>query len=69
MCIRDRSLRELFGQQREQDADFSIHNHTGHPMPSSHYPPQGYMPNPGPAQSDVLGQLFSKAKQNHNGLG
>ncbi|RAR01940.1 PH domain-like protein [Stemphylium lycopersici] len=66
---RQLSLRELFGQQREQDADFSIHNHNSHPMQSMHHQPQAYIPHPGPAQSDVLGQLFIKAKQNHNGLG
>ncbi|KAF1837904.1 PH domain-like protein [Decorospora gaudefroyi] len=55
---RQLSLRELFGQQREQDADFSIHNHNSHPMPPI-----------APAHPDVLGQLFRKAKQNHNGLG
>ncbi|CAN9375655.1 unnamed protein product [Alternaria alternata] len=66
---RQLSLRELFGQQREQDAGFSIHNHNTHPMPSIHQQQQGYMPSPGPAQNDVLGQLFMKAKQNHNGLG
>ncbi|CAE7008273.1 hypothetical protein P3342_002822 [Pyrenophora teres f. teres] len=65
---RQLSLRDLFGHQREQDADFSIHNHTAHPMPSSHYPPQAYLSNPAPPQSDLLGQLFSKAKQNHNRL-
>jgi hypothetical protein len=70
---RQLSLRELFGQQREQDAGFSIHNHNSQPAPNMHQQQQqqqhGYTPGPGPAQSDVLGQLFMKAKQNHNGLG
>ncbi|KAH7390535.1 hypothetical protein BKA66DRAFT_413592 [Pyrenochaeta sp. MPI-SDFR-AT-0127] len=67
---RQLSLRELFGQQREQDAGFSIHNHSSQPMPNM-YPPQGSMtqPNPGLAQQDVLGQLFMKAKQDYNGHG
>lgn len=60
------SLRELFGQQREQDAGFSVHSHNSHPPPSQ-APQQGY--NPGPPQQDVLGQLFMKAKQDYNGLG
>ncbi|EUC33530.1 hypothetical protein COCVIDRAFT_34906 [Bipolaris victoriae FI3] len=73
---RQLSLRELFGQQREQDADFSLHHHDSHPMPSMHHPPQQhqhqqqpYMTHASPAQPDVLGQLFMRAKQNHNGLG
>jgi hypothetical protein len=53
---RQLSLRELFGQQREQDAGFSIHSHNSQPAQV-------------PAQSDVLGQLFMRAKQNHNGRG
>ncbi|KAF1851103.1 PH domain-like protein [Cucurbitaria berberidis CBS 394.84] len=67
---RQLSLRELFGQQREQDAGFSVHNHHSHPIPHQ-YPQQGYLPTqaPGPAQQDVLGQLFMKAKQDYNGLG
>jgi hypothetical protein len=51
---RQLSLRELFGQQREQDAGFTIHNHNSQPAA---------------AQSDVLGQLFMRAKQHHTGLG
>jgi hypothetical protein len=66
---RQLSLRELFGQQREQDAGFSIRNHHSQPAPNMHQQHQGYALNCGPAQSDVLGQLFMKAKQNHNGLG
>jgi hypothetical protein len=53
---RQLSLRELFGQQREQDAGFSIHSHNSQPAQV-------------PAQPDVLGQLFMRAKQNHNGRG
>lgn len=63
---RQLSLRELFGQQREQDAGFGLHNH--HSQPTSHQQ-QGFTHNPGPAQQDVLGQLFIKAKQDYNGLG
>ncbi|USP75901.1 hypothetical protein yc1106_03175 [Curvularia clavata] len=74
---RQLSLRELFGQQREQDADFSLHHHDSHTMPSMLHQQQQqqqqhqlpYMPHPAPAQQDVLGQLFMRAKQNHNGLG
>jgi hypothetical protein len=65
---RQLSLRELFGQQREQDAGFSVHSHNYPPMPPMNQQ-QGHMPGSGPAQSDVLGQLFMRAKQNHNGLG
>jgi hypothetical protein len=68
---RQLSLRELFGQQRQQDAGFSIHDH--HSQHSQHNP-QGhpsYTPTPNAAmsQQDVLGQLFFNAKQNYNGLG
>jgi hypothetical protein len=68
---RQLSLRELFGQQREQDAGFSVHNHNSHPPPHMYQQQQAYMPppNPGPAQQDVLGQLFMKAKQDYNGFG
>jgi hypothetical protein len=65
---RQLSLRELFGQQREQDAGFSVHSHNYPPMPNTEHH-QGFMSSPGPAQPDVLGQLFMRAKQNHNGLG
>lgn len=58
------SLRDLFGQQREQDAGFSVHSHSGHPTPSQVQHQQVQ-----PAQQDVLGQLFMKAKQEFNGLG
>ncbi|KAF2028420.1 PH domain-like protein [Setomelanomma holmii] len=60
------SLRELFGQQREQDADFSVHNHHGHPMPNMYHQQPPYQ---APAQQDVLGQLFIRAKQDYNGHG
>ncbi|KAH7087710.1 hypothetical protein FB567DRAFT_442925 [Paraphoma chrysanthemicola] len=63
---RQLSLRELFGQQRTQDADFSIHNHNGHPMPNIHPHQHSYH---APPQQDVLGQLFMKAKQDYNGQG
>ncbi|EOA89261.1 hypothetical protein ACJQWK_09204 [Exserohilum turcicum] len=67
---RQLSLRELFGQQREQDADFSLHHHDSHSLPSMQQHQQRHM-SPSvaaPAHTDVLGQLFLKAKQNHNGL-
>ncbi|KAJ4366989.1 hypothetical protein N0V83_007519 [Neocucurbitaria cava] len=65
---RQLSLRELFGQQREQDAGFSVHNHHSQ-LPLQQYPQQVYaMQNSGPAQQDVLGQLFMKAKQDYNGF-
>ncbi|KAF2715147.1 PH domain-like protein [Pleomassaria siparia CBS 279.74] len=54
---RQLSLRELFGQQRVQDAAWSVHNH--------HSP----SPGPGLTGNDVLGQLFMKAKQDYNGVG
>tara|TARA_R110002003_G_scaffold2545_4_gene24457 strand:+ start:7425 stop:8351 length:927 start_codon:yes stop_codon:yes gene_type:complete len=63
---RQLSLRELFGQQREQDADFSARNHNGHPMPTTYPHQPSYH---APPQQDVLGQLFMKAKQDYNGLG
>ncbi|KAH9872838.1 hypothetical protein J1614_005232 [Plenodomus biglobosus] len=60
---RQLSLRELFGQQREQDAGFSVHSHNSQPNP---YQQQAY---PASVQPDVLGQLFMKAKQDYNGHG
>ena len=67
---RQLSLRELFGQQRQQDAGFSVHDHHSQHMPQN-YPQQAYnaAPNAGISQQDVLGQLFFTAKQNYNGLG
>jgi hypothetical protein len=67
---RQLSLRELFGQQREQDAGFSVHNHNSHPPPHMYQQQQQYMPSGsnGP-QQDVLGHLFMKAKQDYNGFG
>lgn len=66
---RQLSLRELFGQQREQDADFSLHNH--HSQPTPHAYPHVYVPNQSsrPPPQDVLSQLFQKAKQDYNSLG
>ncbi|KAF9694948.1 hypothetical protein EKO04_007159 [Ascochyta lentis] len=68
---RQLSLRELFGQQRQQDAAFSVHNHHSQPMPPNYPQQQAYTPTPnhGMSQQDVLGQLFFNAKQNYNGLG
>ncbi|KAK8169964.1 hypothetical protein IWX90DRAFT_194735 [Phyllosticta citrichinensis] len=40
------SLRELFGQQREADADFSIHEHGAPPASSLPKPPAHVMPTP-----------------------
>lgn len=67
---RQLSLRELFGQQREQDASFSMPNHNNQ-LPPNMYTQQANMsqPNPVPAQQDVLGQLFMKAKHDYNGFG
>jgi hypothetical protein len=49
------SLRELFGQRQTEAATIvQAHNNL--------YPPQ-------PAQTDVLSQLFMKAKQDYNGFG
>jgi hypothetical protein len=59
------SLRQLFGQQREQDSGWSVHDHHSHSTTSQ----QGPYPPPQPAQDDVLGQLFSEARQNYNGVG
>ncbi|KAF2404187.1 PH domain-like protein [Trichodelitschia bisporula] len=54
---RSLSLRELFGQQREADAGFAVHNHhSGHAMPQ----PQG---------GDVLANLFMKARAGQYGTG
>ncbi|KAF3049657.1 hypothetical protein E8E11_008602 [Didymella keratinophila] len=66
---RQLSLRELFGQQRQQDAGFSIHDHHSQQHPEGLQQPL-YTPTPsGTSQQDVLGQLFFNAKQNYNGLG
>ncbi|KAF2008808.1 PH domain-like protein [Aaosphaeria arxii CBS 175.79] len=72
---RQLSLRELFGQQRESDAAWSVHNHHSQapaPQPMSN---SGFMPsmNAGgglmDGSGDHLGQLFMKARQNYNGVG
>lgn len=59
---RQLSLRQLFGQQ---------HSQIGHPMSDTYQNQQAYTPTPDarPAQQDVLGQLFMKAKQEYNGHG
>lgn len=64
---RQLSLRELFGQQREQDAAWSVHNH--HSTPQATHP--AFFPSPSPqiAPNDVLSQLFMKAQQDYNGMG
>jgi hypothetical protein len=64
---RQLSLRQLFGQQREQDAGISANSHNSHPPQHAYTQQQAY--NPGPAQQDVLGQLFMKAKHDYNGFG
>ncbi|KAF2265458.1 PH domain-like protein [Lojkania enalia] len=61
---RQLSLRELFGQQRQQDAAWSLHNHNS--APNSRSGP-GQVPQA--AKNDVLDQLFAKAKQDYNGAG
>ncbi|KAF2474295.1 PH domain-like protein [Lindgomyces ingoldianus] len=60
---RQLSLRELFGQQREQDAAWSVHNHHSPGLSS------GFAPTPDPAANKVVTQLFTKAKQDYNGIG
>ncbi|KAH8724789.1 hypothetical protein GQ44DRAFT_772831 [Phaeosphaeriaceae sp. PMI808] len=68
---RQLSLRELFDQQREHDAAFGMHDHHSHPAHNVYHAHQNYMPPPNvaPAQQDVLGQLFMKARQDYNGPG
>ena len=68
---RQLSLRELFGQQRQQDAGFSVHNHHSQQTPQNYPQHQAYTTtlNPEMSQQDVLGQLFFNAKQNYNALG
>jgi hypothetical protein len=63
---RQLSLRELFGQQRTQDAAWSVVNH--HNAQALH---QGYQPTPSPqpAQPAMLNQLFMSANQNYNSFG
>ncbi|KAF2653704.1 PH domain-like protein [Lophiostoma macrostomum CBS 122681] len=61
---RQLSLRELFGQQREQDAAWSVHNHGG----QNQGPSQAQHPAAG-GGGDMLAQLFLKAKQDYNGVG
>lgn len=64
---REASLREIFDQQREQDADFSAYSHNTLAPPSQ---PVGTGPgDAGIGQHDVLGQLFMRAKQDYNGHG
>ena len=67
---RQLSLRELFGQQRQQDAAFSVHDHHSQHMPQNYPQQHVYTPTPnsGMSQQDVLGQLFFNAKQNYNGF-
>ncbi|KAL5380201.1 hypothetical protein DPSP01_008001 [Paraphaeosphaeria sporulosa] len=63
---RQLSLRELFGQQRTQDAAWSVVNH--HNTQALH---QGYQPTPSPhsGQPDMLNQLFMRAHQDYNNFG
>ncbi|ORY17624.1 hypothetical protein BCR34DRAFT_596802 [Clohesyomyces aquaticus] len=61
---RQLSLRELFGQQRAQDAAWSVHDHHSPGMSS------GFATTPDPPiGNNVLAQLFIKAKQDYNGVG
>ena len=55
---RQLSLRDLFGQQRTQDAAWSVINHH-----NAHAPPQ---PDLQSGQPDMLSQLFMKAKQDYD---
>lgn len=68
---RQLSLRELFGQQREQDAAWSVHDHHSSQSQAQTTTNQAFVPTPSPqpGQTDVLSQLFLKAKQNYNGMG
>lgn len=65
---RQLSLRDLFGQQRTQDAAWSVINHHNaqahiHAQP----PPELQLGQPGqPAQPDMLSHLFMKAKQDYD---
>ncbi|KAF1974539.1 PH domain-like protein [Bimuria novae-zelandiae CBS 107.79] len=56
---RQLSLRELFGQQRTQDAAWSVVNHHN---AHAGTPPQN-------SQPDMLAQLFMRAKQDYNNPG
>lgn len=62
---RQLSLRELFGQQRTQDAAWSVINHHNAQVAP---PSQGQHPTsiPQPGQPDMLSQLFMKAKEDYN---
>ncbi|KAH3906663.1 hypothetical protein HBI56_229600 [Parastagonospora nodorum] len=53
---RQLSLRQLFGQPREQDAGFSVNSYSSGPPPNMYAQQSAYMPppNPAPAQQDVL---------------
>jgi hypothetical protein len=64
---RQLSLRELFGQQREQDAAWSVHNHGVQSHGPGHG--QGQQAAAAAGGGDMLSQLFMKAKQNYNGVG
>lgn len=75
---RQLSLRELFGQQREQDAAWSVQNHHSlGTIPSGHVlgATPGIAPTPSPGigqmdgSGDHLGQLLLKMKQGYNGVG
>ncbi|KAF1998934.1 PH domain-like protein [Amniculicola lignicola CBS 123094] len=61
------SLRELFGQQRAQDAAWSVHQHNGGaPMM---VPEQGQEPTRQQVQINLLDQMFMSARQDYNGVG
>lgn len=69
------SLRELFGQQREQDAAWSVQNHHSLGTIPAGHGNTGVAPTPSPgvgqidSSSDHLGQLLLKMKQGYNGVG
>jgi len=61
---RQLSLRELFGQQREHDASFSLHDHHSPGLNSGFSEPK-----PQGVQNDILSQLFANAKRTYQGAG
>jgi hypothetical protein len=67
---RQLSLRQLFGQQHGQDGTYDARSLNHQPPPDVYRNQPTYTPTPDarPAQQDVLGQLFMKAKQDYNGL-
>ncbi|CAI6333857.1 unnamed protein product [Periconia digitata] len=65
---RQLSLRELFGQPRQDASSYNSDAHTAAQVASHNHLPM--LPHTQPnVQTDVLSQLFMKAKQDYNGLG